>query len=220
MGYHKSQPGLTVTCNLSTENMARSRSPEAHEKVLHAALALFGERGIESTSMDSIAQSAKVSKATIYNHWSDKEALLLEVMLWVHGLYPETDPEKDDPDSGSLERDLTIILSRRPPQKFEEARKRITPSLIAYSATHHEFGQTWRDRVMEPGRQCIRRILRRAQRRGQLPLSLDLNSSMAILLGPMSLPAHLPEILPLPHQYCRPRRCRKPSAKPSPSNCN
>lgn len=165
--------------------MVRPRSPEAHEKVLNAALALFGERGIESTSMDSIAQAAKVSKATIYNHWSDKEALLLEVMLWVHGLNPETDPEKDDPDSGSLERDLTIVLSRRPPQKFEEARKRITPALIAYSATHHEFGQAWRDRVMEPGRQCIKRILRRAQRRAQLPASLDLDSSMAILLGPM-----------------------------------
>ncbi len=165
--------------------MARPRSPEAHEKVLHAALALFGERGIEATSMDAIAKASKVSKATIYNHWSDKKALLLEVMLWVHGLNPETDPQKDDPDSGSLERDLTIILSRRPPKKFEEARKRVLPSFIAYSATHHEFGEAWRDRVMEPGRQCIKRILRRAQRRGQLPPSLDLNSSMAILLGPM-----------------------------------
>jgi AcrR family transcriptional regulator len=165
--------------------MVRPRSPEAHEKVLHAALALFGERGIEGASMDSIARASKVSKATIYNHWPDKEALLLEVMLWVHGINRETDPQKDDPDSGSLERDLTIILSRRPPQKFEEARKRITPSLIAYSATHHEFGVAWRDRVMEPGRQCLKRVLRRAQRRGQLQPGLDLNSALAILLGPM-----------------------------------
>jgi AcrR family transcriptional regulator len=165
--------------------MVRPRSPEAHEKVLHAALALFGERGIEGTSMDSIAKASKVSKATIYNHWPDKEALLLEVMLWVHGLNPETDPEKHDPDSGSLERDLTIVLSRRPPQKFEEARKRITPALIAYSATHQQFGEAWRHHVMEPGRQCIRRILRRAQRRGLLSPRFDLDSATAILLGPM-----------------------------------
>jgi AcrR family transcriptional regulator len=165
--------------------MPRPRSPEAHEKILHAALALFGERGIEGSSMDSIAQEANVSKATIYNHWSDKEALLLEVMLWVHGLNPDTDPQKDDPDSGSLERDLTIVLSRRPPQKFEEARKRVLPSFIAYSATHHEFGEAWRHRVMEPGRQCIKRVLLRAKRRGQLPSSLNLDSSMALLLGPM-----------------------------------
>jgi AcrR family transcriptional regulator len=161
--------------------MVRPRSPEAHEKVLHAALSLFGERGIEGASMDSIAQAAKVSKATIYNHWPDKEALLLEVMLWVNGL----DHEDEDPDSGSLERDLSIVLSRRPPRLFDEARRRITPSLIAYSATHKEFGQAWRNRVMEPPRQTLRRILRRAQRRGQLPPGLDLDSTMAILLGPM-----------------------------------
>jgi AcrR family transcriptional regulator len=161
--------------------MVRPRSPEAHEKVLHAALALFGERGIEGSSMDAIAQAAKVGKATIYNHWRDKEALLLEVMLWVNGLTSE----KDDPDSGSLERDLAIVLSRQPPRHFEEARKRITPSLIAYSATHKEFGLAWRNSVMEPPRQCLRRILRRAQRRGELQPNLDLDAAMAILLGPM-----------------------------------
>jgi AcrR family transcriptional regulator len=161
--------------------MVRPRSPEAHEKVLHAALALFGERGIEGTSMDAIAQAAKVSKATIYNHWPDKEALLLEVMIWTSGL----DREKEDPDSGSLERDLTIVLSRRPPRLFDEARKRIMPSLIAYSATHKEFGLAWRNRVMEPPRQTLRRILRRAQQRGQLQSNVDLDLAMATLLGPM-----------------------------------
>jgi AcrR family transcriptional regulator len=165
--------------------MVRPRSPEAHEKVLHAALALFGERGIEGASMDAIARAAQVSKATIYNHWPDKEALLLEVMLWVNGLNPNTDREKADPDSGSLERDLAIVLGRHPPRLFDEARKRITPSLIAYSATHKEFGLAWRNTVMEPPRQCLRRILRRAQHRGQIQPNLDLDTAMAILLGPM-----------------------------------
>lgn len=165
--------------------MARPRSNEAHEKVLHAALTLFGERGIEGASMDAIARSAGVSKATLYSHWVDKEALLMEVMLWVNGLNPNTDSDKEDPDTGSLEQDLAIVLTRRPPRKFDEARQRMTPALIAYSVTHQEFGHAWRSRVMEPGRQCIRRILRRAQRRGQLPMSHDMDVSLALLLGPM-----------------------------------
>ena len=57
--------------------MARSRSPQAHDKVLRAALDLFSERGIEATSMDAIAQHSGVSKATIYNHWPDKGDLLM-----------------------------------------------------------------------------------------------------------------------------------------------
>lgn len=38
---------------------------KAHAKVVRAALDLFGERGIEATSMGAIAQASGVSKATI-----------------------------------------------------------------------------------------------------------------------------------------------------------
>jgi AcrR family transcriptional regulator len=161
--------------------MVRPRSPEAHEKVIHAALSLFGERGIDATSMDAIARASGVSKATIYNHWSDKEALLLEVMLYVNGL----NREPEDVDSGDLCRDLATVLSRRPPDEFDGARNRMMPTLIAYSAVHHEFGQAWRHRVMEPPRQCLRRILQRGIERGMLPASLDLEFAIALLLGPM-----------------------------------
>lgn len=161
--------------------MSRPRSSQAHDKVLHAALKLFGQRGIEAASMDAIARSSGVSKATIYNHWADKEALLMEVMLFVHGL----DREPEIIDTGNLRADLVSILSGRPPSHLDAARNRITPTLIAYSAVHPEFGRAWRQRVTEPSRQAIRRILQRATRRGQLPRSLDLNAAIAILLGPM-----------------------------------
>jgi AcrR family transcriptional regulator len=166
--------------------MVRPRSIEAHEKVLNAALSLFAKRGIEATSMDAIAQASGVSKATIYNHWSDKEALLLEVMLMVNGL----DREPEDVDTGDVQRDLTTVLTRKPPDKFETARNRMTPSLIAYSALHPQFGKAWRHRVMEPPRQCLKNILRRGISRGQLPPDLDMESAMALLLGPM-LYAHV-----------------------------
>jgi AcrR family transcriptional regulator len=160
--------------------MARTRSRQAHEKVLRAALELFGARGIDATSMDAIAQSSGVSKATIYSHWTDKGALLLEVMDLVHGL----DREPEDIDSGDLCRDLITVLTRRPPDEFERARARLTPSLIAYSAVHQEFGQAWRNRVMQPARQCIQQILRRGIRQGQLR-AVDTEVAIALLLGPM-----------------------------------
>ena len=48
--------------------MPRTRSADAHRKVLDAALELFAERGIDATSMDAIAEASGVSKATIYKH--------------------------------------------------------------------------------------------------------------------------------------------------------
>ena len=161
--------------------MVRTRSPEAHEKVIHAALTLFGERGIEATSMDAIARAAGVSKATIYNHWQDKEALLLEVMLYVNGL----NREPDEVDTGDLQRDLATILSRKPPGEFDQARDRMMPALIAYSAVHPEFGAAWRRRVMGPPQDCLKKVLRRAIDRGLLPGDLNIDLAMALLLGPM-----------------------------------
>jgi AcrR family transcriptional regulator len=161
--------------------MARSRSQKAHDKVLRAALDLFAGRGIDSTSMDAIAQHSGVSKATIYNHWPDKEALLMEVMSMIHGL----DRAVGDFDSDNLERNLTTVLMRRPPDQFDEARARMTPSLIAYSALHPEFGKAWRRRVMDPPRKCIMKVLRSGIERRQLPRNLDLDASVALLLGPL-----------------------------------
>ena len=161
--------------------MVRSRSTEAHEKVLRAALDLFAERGIEAASMDAIAQQSGVSKATIYNHWEDKEALLMEVMCYIHGL----DREHENVDTGDLCRDLSTVLTRRHPEEMEALHQRIVPALIAYSATHNEFGKAWRNRVMEPPRAAISTILRRAIRRGLLPRSLNIEHSTALLLGPV-----------------------------------
>lgn len=161
--------------------MVRPRSPEAHEKVLRAALDLFGERGIDATSMDAIAQFSGVSKATIYNHWADKEALLMGVMELIHGL----DREPDDVDTGDIRRDLTTVLTRRPPDEFEAMRSRLMPAMIAYSAVHHEFGMAWRHRVMEPPRNCVMNVLKNGIERGLLPRDLDLEVAMSLLLGPV-----------------------------------
>lgn len=161
--------------------MARQRSEEAHNRVLRAALGLFGERGIDATSMDAITQASGVSKATIYNHWPNKEALLIDVMLMVNGI--GRDPE--DGDSGDVCKDLATVLSRRPPDEFDAARERMMPAMIAYSAVHQEFGEAWRHRVMEPSRVCLKRILKRAIKRGLLPAALDMDNAMALLLGPL-----------------------------------
>ena len=55
--------------------MARQKSAQAHRRVLDAAIGLFAEYGIDATSMDAIAEASSVSKATIYKHWPDKDAL-------------------------------------------------------------------------------------------------------------------------------------------------
>lgn len=49
--------------------------------IREAAAALFLERGYQSTSMDDIAAAARVSKQTIYTHFTDKQELFADLVL-------------------------------------------------------------------------------------------------------------------------------------------
>ena len=159
--------------------MARTQSATAHKKVLDAAVDLVAERGIEASSMDAIAARSGVSKATIYKHWKDKEALLLEMLAALNGL-------NDRPpfNSGNVRTDIVAVLSYRPPGSTE-MRERIMPHLVAYSASNLNFGLTWRNMVMEPPRRELRQLLRTGIEQGELHADLDEDLSLALLLGPI-----------------------------------
>lgn len=159
--------------------MANVRSESAHRKVIDAALYLVASRGFEATSMDAIAEASSVSKATIYKHWKDKDSLLMEVLAEVNGLH--TRPPFD---SGDTRADLVGILSYRPPQ-HAELRERIMPYFMAYSARNPSFGDAWRDTVMNPPRHELRQVLKRGISNGELIAQLDIELSLALLLGPI-----------------------------------
>lgn len=161
--------------------MARTRSAEAHKRVLEAAAELIAGRGIDATSMDAIAQSSGVSKATIYKHWQDKDALCLEVLSYVHGL----DEEQPKFDSRDFRTDLIARLMYEPAESRRDLKMKIWPHLVAYSAKNRAFGQAWRSRVMGPARRGITEIVERGQREGVLRKEIDLEVAIALLIGPL-----------------------------------
>jgi AcrR family transcriptional regulator len=161
--------------------MARPRSAQAHGQVIDAALKLFAAQGIEATSMDAIAEVSGVSKATIYKHWPDKEALCLEAMTQLHG----SDQPRPVPDSGDSRADLIAVLGYQPPPQYAELRMRIMPHLMAYAFRNPAFGAVWRARVFEPPRRQLTQVLERAIARRQLPRDLDIHLAIALLLGPL-----------------------------------
>jgi len=162
--------------------MARLRSVEAHNRVLDAALELFVERGIESTTMDALAATSGVSKATIYKHWTEgKEPLLMELLLLVSGAATEVEEQ----DIGDLYSDLVRVLTDKPRNERPEEKNRLMPQMIAYSATHQEFGKAWRARVMEVPKRRVKRILEQAMKDGRLAGTPAMNICYALLIGPL-----------------------------------
>jgi len=77
-----------------------SRSERKRAAIIDAAAQEFRNAGFAATSMDRIAETASVSKRTVYNHFDNKEALFQSILeiLWsrVHDATEVPfDPETD-----------------------------------------------------------------------------------------------------------------------------
>ena len=160
--------------------MARTPSAQAHSKVLEASLELFAERGIDAASMDAIAEASGVSKATIYKHWHDKDALALEALGLLFGMNEE--PPKFD--SGDLRRDFVDVLNYQPARPRQEMKNRVMPHVMAYAARNRAFGDTWRSRILARPQTQLKMLLNRGIAQGKLVKKIDMEMALAQLLGP------------------------------------
>ena len=61
--------------SVRVENRGRPKDSGKREAILSAAVELFMSHGFAGTSMDNLAAAAQVSKATLYSHFADKNAL-------------------------------------------------------------------------------------------------------------------------------------------------
>ena len=63
--------------------MARSRAKDYDDKrliILHRSAQLIAESGYVGTSMNTIAEACRVSKALLYHYYPDKEAILFDIL--------------------------------------------------------------------------------------------------------------------------------------------
>lgn len=84
------------------------RSRQKREAILEAALSEFEARGFSETSMDRIADTARVSKRTVYNHFASKEALFDAIVAALSDRVARVTDYRYEPDV-PLDRQLRAI---------------------------------------------------------------------------------------------------------------
>ena len=62
----------------------KTRSEIKREAIINGAMEAFQQYGVSDTSMDKIAETAQVSKRTVYNHFASKEILVTHIIteIW------------------------------------------------------------------------------------------------------------------------------------------
>ena len=168
----------------------RPRSAKSKAAILEAAAELLLQHGLEAVSMDTIAERAGVSKATIYRWWPTKETLAIDALYedWSHA-YPEA------PDTGSVRDDLLGIFLPWGDQITRRPYARVLGALITRARTDAAFAEEFNQRLVQPRRDRARPIFHRAIARGDLPADTDVEVALDLLYGAVYhryLQGHLP----------------------------
>jgi len=128
--------------------------------------------------MDAIAAESGVSKATVYKHWANKDALLIEVIENLSEKFPHFE-------SGDAKADLRAFLRHLAEARKREELGRMWPRVISYAITNPEFAKALRDTFFLPRRARIAGILKRAAKSGELRGGIDEELAMDLLIGPI-----------------------------------
>lgn len=174
--------------------MPRPRSREAHDKALRAALELIAKNGIDGTSMDAIVRASGVSKATLYKHWLNKEALCLEATTPPAEVTPI--PTSSDDPRGDIVDFLTRLATRKRPENLGH----IWPRIVTYAAGNPKFARAWHARATAPYHAMLSELIHKSMEKGELRSNLDIDLAIDLLVGPVMhrrfMNAEVPEEVP------------------------
>jgi AcrR family transcriptional regulator len=156
--------------------LGRPRSQAAHDAVLKTALRLVTKRGFRAVSVNEIAAEAGVGKMTLYRHWPNKAALVMDSLLVLIG------SETDFPEAGSAIQSLRQQLDLQV-AFFRSSRGTLIRSLVAEAQSDSELAIAFRERWLNPRREGVRQIMRAAVAEGSLRSDIDIDTAIDLLYG-------------------------------------
>ncbi|MCF6521886.1 TetR/AcrR family transcriptional regulator [Streptomyces sp. JJ36] len=170
----------------------RPRSAAAGTAIVEAVLRLIEEgESIDGLSVERIARTAGVGKATVYRRWAGKDALLLEVMRTLDE--PAVVPRGD-----SVREDLVAILERLRRRGLAKRESALLRAMMSHFRSHPRLWQAYHDTVIRARRETLHAVLRRGMTRGELRDDIDVELLGELFTGPMLSRALLHEGCELP----------------------
>ena len=159
----------------------QARGFVTRRRLLSAAEALFTRRGYAGTTMADVAARAGVGVGTVYHHFPEKRALLLELIdAWGERVFAR---ERSDLDRERfLGDDPRAAVSAWLRGAYERLRKRpsIYLAVLALADRDPEVRARW-ERIQTLGIGRLRDLLAFGQRRGLLRADLDAEAAAFLI---------------------------------------
>ncbi|MFE9447878.1 TetR/AcrR family transcriptional regulator [Streptomyces sp. NPDC006739] len=157
----------------------RPRSEAVERAILEGAMSLL-EEGVPlaDLSIERIARTAGVGKATIYRRWNGKEDLFVDVI----SAFEPADPELP---GTSMRDDLVVLLETLRQRGLVSRSSAILHNVYAQMKSSPKIWAAYHARVITPRRNLGLEVLRRGRRTGELRADIDLELANDMFVGPM-----------------------------------
>ncbi|MEU6670273.1 TetR/AcrR family transcriptional regulator [Streptomyces sp. NPDC046727] len=157
----------------------RPRSEAVERAILEGVMKLL-EEGVPlaELSIERVARTAGVGKATIYRRWSGKEELFVDVVRAA---------EPPDPvlPGTSLRDDLVVLLEALRQRGLMSRSSAILHNVYAQMKSAPRIWAAYHASVIAPRRVVALDVLRRAQENGEIRADVDLELANDMFVGPM-----------------------------------
>lgn len=160
--------------------MARPRSDEARRKTLEAARELIVEKGVVNLTIEDVAARSGVAKTTIYRHWPERTALIVDT---VNAMFQHL----RTPDTGSLRGDLEAFFGAVMKTDLSGHVGNVMPAIIEAADRDPEMAFLL-DRIGSERERVCRTIIERALERGELRpeiADVGLEALIGVTVGPI-----------------------------------
>lgn len=157
--------------------IGRPRSEAAHQAILRSALRLVTKHGFRAVTVNDIAAGAGVGKMTLYRHWPNKAAVIMDSLLALIG--PETAFPKAGTALESIRLQLDLQLSFMRGQGGNLIR-----SLVGEVQSDADLATAYRERWIKPRREQVREAILLAIAEGSLRKDIDIDVAIDSLYAP------------------------------------
>ncbi len=157
----------------------RPRSEAAERAIIEAVMGLL-EDGVPlaELSIERIARTAGVGKATIYRRWSGKEELFVDVIR-------AAEPPDPDLPGTSVRDDLVVLLESLRLRGLAGRSPALLHNVHAQMKSSPGLWAAYHDTVVQPRRRLGLEVLRRGRENGELRADVDLQLLNDIVVGPL-----------------------------------